>query len=162
MYIIGIDPGSGQEGSTTGVSILKIDAESDTVTLQSTRAIEGGLDGFIDAVLFSPMVAGLWTEDTTIVVEDFVPLLGVPVNDYTPAKIVGAIKVMFYGHTVIQPPAGRKSAVSDAVLKRLGVWSEENTGHHDDVNEATRHAIWYLKNQRNKTILRKGWTNDDN
>lgn len=139
MRILGIDP-----GMRTGVALLDVPNDKPPALIFHEE-ISGGLSGFHEWWDLRP-------EYDVLVVEDYIPRRGVPGN-VEPLRIIGYLHP--YG-PVLQAPAGRKQAVSDDVLKRLGLHLPGEP--HRNEREAVRHAVWWLKKQRHLPTLKSGWS----
>ena len=79
---------------------------------------------------------------------------GIRGADRSPMLIEGAVRFL-WPDAVMQPASGKNTAVSDLALKNLGVYT--TGGHHHDIREATRHGVWYVKNQRHLPTISLGW-----
>lgn len=151
-YILSIDPGG--KGGETGIALGRYN-NTEPYHLVHTWAVKDDVDGFKE-----------WYEDEWIIryfsiapsieviCEHFVNR-NVPGADLTPCFVEGSVRTLF-DHVVLQPASGKNTAVSDEVLKRLGVYTPG--GHHRDITEATRHAVWYVKKSGHKPTLLKGWS----
>ena len=142
--LIAIDP-----GQRTGVAVFKYDDM--LVRCVSSEEVYGGLVGFYDWLGKRTLYPG-----TTIVIEDFILDAWKHSVDLTPVFVIGMVwgwceskKIPF----VKQPPAGRKEAVSDDVLKRAGWYLAGEPNRN--AREATRHGAWWLKNQRHQPTIVK-------
>lgn len=139
MRILAVDP-----GVRSGVALLDVPNTKPPV-LMSHEDISGGLSGFHEWWDLRPSY-------DVLVVEDYIPRRGVPGNQ-EPQRIIGYL----YPYTpVLQAPAGRKQAVSDDVLKRLGLYLPGEPNRN--AREAVRHGIWWLKKQRHLPTLKVGWS----
>jgi hypothetical protein len=139
MIVLGVDP-----GERTGVALLRVPDDS-LPELIEYHEVRGGLEGF-----------RMWWETRPVhdvlVVEDFILRPGVKGVNTTPLQIIGFLQSY---KPEMQPPAGRKKAVSDAVLKRLGLYLPGEPLRN--AREAVRHAVWYLKKRHHIPTLRVGW-----
>lgn len=141
MIILGIDP-----GERTGVAYLEV-LDNTAPVLIGYREVPDGLDGF----------KRWWDEREpydVLVVEDYLVRGGVPQNhSEAPQRIIGFLS----SYTpIMQPPSGRKNAVSDAVLKRLGLYLPGERLRN--AREAVRHAVWFVKKSKHLPTLRVGWS----
>jgi hypothetical protein len=141
MRILGIDP-----GQRTGVAVIEVTDDTAPV-LVSYEEVYGGVNGFT-----------IWWEThppyDVLVAERYIPRGGTPQkNAGAPLGVLGFLDQF---NPVLQTPAGRAVSVSDAVLKRLGLYLPGERLRN--VREAVRHVVWYLKNQRHRPTLVKGWT----
>ena len=128
----------------TGVALLDVPSTKPPALI-SHEEVSGGLSGFHEWWDLRPSY-------DVLVVEDYIPRRGVPGNQ-EPQRIIGYL----HPYTpVLQPPAGRKQAVSDDVLKRLGLHLPGEP--HRNEREAVRHAVWWLKKQRHLPTIRAGWS----
>lgn len=143
---IAVDPGSVR----TGVAMFAFDDK--TVELLSYNEVYGGLKGMLEYLdLKVP------TFVSHFVVEDYI--VHRTAGDPNGLRVIGAIEMWAYlhgrKHVFLQPPSGRKKAVPDDVLKRLGWYLP---GEKDrNAREAVRHGCWWLKKQKHPYILREGW-----
>jgi hypothetical protein len=139
MLILGIDP-----GMRTGIALISAQTDQ-PATLLFSEEVSGGLAGFEQ-----------WWNDRPdydiLVCEDFIPRQGVHGIVHEPNRIIGFLHPWF---PVMQPPAGRKKAVSNDVLKRLGMYLPGEPQRN--ALEAVRHAVVYLKAHRHIPTLRAGW-----
>ena len=146
--LLAIDPG-GKGAGETGIVLLEYSA-AHPATLVYSWAQPGGLDGWL-----------VWYDELRVVAdvvvcEHFVNR-NVPGADLTPCFIEGSVRTL-YRDAVLQGASGKNTAVSDDVLKRLGLWFTGD--HHHDRNEAARHGIWYLKKHGHIPTLKAGWPNE--
>ena len=148
--IASFDPGD--IGGSTGMFLGSYGEHEPLVALRH-EVIPGGIEEFVSRYTDFDYYADIY------LVEDFAPRLGTPVKSYEPAQIVGAVRMMFCPRVVVMPPAFKNTAVSDDVLKRLGLYS--TLGNHHDAREAARHAVRYLKEVvHHEPTIRKGWGDD--
>lgn len=140
--ILGIDP-----GGTTGISLIEFMPATEP-RLIGTNQIPNGLKGFLD-----------WYHKSHhdwdfVVCEDFILRPGIHGVDLTPTYIIGALEALEMNKKKVhlQPPSS-KPLCNDNVLKNLQMFSP-GMGH---ANDATRHAIIYLRGVRHMPTLRKGW-----
>ena len=146
-----IDPGGSGKGETGVVYLgLGVDGELPPEVLESW-AVPGGLEGFREWADHYYVLVGA----KTVVCETFVNR-NIPGADLTPVLIEGAIRYI-RPDTILQPAAGKNTAVPDEVLKRLGLYDIGTGDHHQDRREAARHAIWFLKKNKHLPTLKKGW-----
>ena len=138
MRLLSIDP-----GLRTGVALLDV-LNDKPPTLVFHEEITGGLPGFHEWWDVRP-------DYDVLVCEDYIPRRGVPGN-VEPLRIIGYLHPYI---PVLQPPAGRKQAVSDDVLKRLGMYLPGEPNRN--AREAVRHGVVYLKHHRHLPTLIAGW-----
>ena len=141
-HILSIDPGG--KGGDTGIVLLEYTAETPPVLLDSW-AVPNGLDGFREWHLSTWLTTSL-----TVIVEQFVHFKAVQIET-TPILIEGAVRFI-WPNAVLSPASGKNTAVPDEVMKRLGLYIAGD--HHRDRNEACRHALRWLKNQKHIPTLR--------
>lgn len=148
--ILGIDPGS----EHTGVCLLE--ATEDDLTYEQGLEVHGGPEGVIAHLR---LVGGIYKPDVTVV-EGYEVRRG-QAGDPHGLEVIGAVKFWLADNAllpaVIQPAAGRKQAVSDEALKRLGLYFSGKQNRN--LKEAVRHAVWWAKKQKHLPTLRKGWPN---
>ena len=145
--ILSIDPGG--KGGDTGIVYLGY-TETSPPTLVNSWAVGDGLSGFHDWW----MKIGWSLRTHTVIVEQFVHFKAVQIET-TPILIEGAARFLF-PDAILSPASGKNTAVSDDVLKRLGLYFPGD--HHRDRTEAARHAVRWLKNQRHVPTLKGGWS----
>ena len=143
--ILSIDPGG--KGGETGIVLLGY-FEYATPRLLDSWAVPNGLEGFADWYYE-------W-KDTydafagTVIVEQFMHFKAIQIET-TPILIEGAVRFI-WPNVVLSPASGKNTAVPDEVMKRLGLYIAGD--HHRDRNEACRHALRWLKNQKHVPTLR--------
>lgn len=142
MIYLGVDP-----GERTGVAYLEV-TEDATPVLVHYEEVYGGAAGF----------KRWWDTNRPmahdkLIVEDFILRGGVHGVNIEPVRVIEFLRPH---HPIMQPPAGRRVAVSDAVLKRLGVHLPGERLRN--AREAVRHVIWRLKGERHMPTLRVGWS----
>ena len=139
MRLLGIDP-----GVRTGVALLDVPTDQPP-TLIFSDEIYGGLSGF-----------STWWDTRpdydVLVCEDFILRQGLHGVNLEPVRIIAFLEPYA---PMMQPPAGRKKAVSDETLKRLGLYLPGEKQRN--AREAVRHAVVYLKRIHHVPTLRVGW-----
>lgn len=140
MKILSLDP-----GGTTGVAQLSY-SESEMPILDFVQQVEGGLLGFLG--WWNSLESHHWD---AIVCEDFVLRPSVKFPDLSPVYIIGALTALT-GIVTLQSPS-LKPLCNDDVLKRMDFYTKGKP--HG--NDATRHAIIYLRHMKHKPTLLKGW-----
>ena len=140
--ILGIDP-----GGTTGISLIEFTPGTEPKLL-ATSQVGNGLKGFLR---WHKMATYRWD---FVVCESFTLRPGIHGVDITPAYVIGALEALENPRSKIhfQPPSS-KPLCDDDTLKRLGLYTKA----YPHSNDATRHAIIYLRNVRHMPTLRKGW-----
>lgn len=151
--VLAIDPGGSGNGET-GVVWLALHDDAPPHVFGSW-AVPNGLEGFREWATSSVGHFPLHTGADTVVCETFVNR-NIPGADLTPVLIEGAVRYL-RPDTVLQPAAGKNTAVPDEVLKRLGLYDLGTGDHHQDRREAARHAVWFLKKNKHLPTLKKGW-----
>ncbi len=145
--LLSVDPG-GSGAGTSGVVLLSY-TDTTAPVLEASWAVPDALEGWLGWYDthsdFNPEV---------VVCEHFVNR-NVPGADLTPCFIEGSVCTL-YRYTLLQPAAGKNSAVPNRVLERLGLFSFPRDHHHDQ-REAARHAVWHLKKTEHRPTLRVGW-----
>lgn len=144
MKLISFDP-----GGTTGVAIVQY-SDTEPPRLDSAFQIENGLEGF---VYWARQID--WSEFDAIVCESFILRPSVKFPDLSPVYIIGAMEALISTEIAYQPPSS-KPLCPDDLLKRI----EFYTRGRPHANDATRHAIIYLRNKRNMPALRFCWPED--
>ena len=154
--ILSLDPSAERAISDTGYCYGEFEDNKPFRVLDS-GVVHGGFNGFVSRL--NETQDGLDTLYNRILSADIVVceqfISWEPRADSTPRLIEGIVRYL-RPDTVLQPSSGYKTAVSDDVLKRLGLWTTE--GHHADSRSATRHLIMYLKNNLHRPTLEAGWS----
>lgn len=141
VILLSIDP-----GKRTGVAVVRA-VEDRAPSLLHHEEVYGGLEGFM-----------AWWDTyhphyDVLVVENYIPRAGVSQKDSgDPQRVIGWLSQF---DPLLRPPAGRKRAVSDDAMKRLGMYLAGEPNRN--AREAVRHAIGYLKNSLHEPTLRMGW-----
>ena len=143
-YALCLDP-----GGTTGVAMLAYDEL--TYKVIRTWQIKNGLQGFLDFH---------WDEledmvFQQIICESFDLREGVYGVDLSPVYVIGALEALYpkaLVEIIYQKPS-QKSLCGDDRLRKLGL-HEPGRPH---ANDAVRHGIIYLRNNRHATVLKEGW-----
>lgn len=141
--IISFDP-----GGTTGAAIISYIDKTEPV-LEEAFQIPDGLEGFI-AWWIATDLSGI----DEIVCESFTLRTGVKFPDLSPVYIIGALEAFEAGGRKItyQPPTS-KPICSDDLLRKIGFF----TRGRQHANDATRHAIIYLRSKRHLPTLKMCW-----
>jgi len=154
--LLSIDPG-GKGTGHTGIVLLSYEFDT-TPELIASWAVPDGLEGWLDwhdEQEAADISSTLWPNQ--VVCEHFVNR-NVPGADLTPCFIEGSVRTL-YRHTILQPAAGKNTAVPDTAMAALGFSKKGFKGdHHGDRWEALRHGLWYLKKARHLPTLRVGWS----
>lgn len=143
MIVLGVDP-----GVRTGVALLEV-LDNTAPVLIAYEEVYGGVEGFREWWKTRPAY-------DVLVVEDFILRGGVHGVNIEPVRVIEFLAPFT---PVLQTPAGRKVAVSDKVLKRLGLYLPGERLRN--AREAVRHAVWWVKSQHHIPTLRVGWTGED-
>ena len=155
--ILSLDPSAERTISDTGYCYGEFD-DNKPFRLLDSGVVRGGFNGFVSRL--NETQDGLDTLYNRILSADIVVceqfISWEPRADSTPRLIEGVVRYL-RPDAVLQPSSGYKTAVSDDVLKQLGLWTTE--GHHADSRSATRHLIMYLKNNLHRPTLEAGWIN---
>jgi hypothetical protein len=149
-HLLTIDP-----GVTTGIALGKFD-EHQAYERVAFWAVKEGLEGFIHwyhAEAPIEALMGRWVAERFVLRDnDFVA-------NTEPLRIEGAMEA-FGLHPIYQLRTD-KALAKDQVLKDAGLWvTGKMCGHTDgrDVNDATIHALAYLKKLRHIPTLRRYWS----
>lgn len=148
--LLAIDPG-GRGTGETGVVLLEY-GPSTPATLLNSWAVPDSIEGFRE---WHKGQGDLLSQADVVVCEQFINR-NIRGADLSPLLIEGAVRLL-RPDVVLQPAAGRKSAVPDTALKRLELYEVGTGDHHQDRREAARHAIWYLKKELHLPTIKKGW-----
>lgn len=140
-------------GGTTGYAIFEWGEDSEFV-IKSAGQIPDGLAGFIK--WYGEKHFGDWQ---FVVCESFTLRTGVKFPDLSPVYIIGALEAYedAWNQKVVYQPPTSKPLCNDDILKRLGIYIP-GRGH---ANDALRHGIIYLRNNRHMPTLRKAWPLED-
>lgn len=140
-------------GGTTGYAIIEHD-EYDFEVIESGQ-IDCGLDGFIEA----------WTNSAFglpeyVVCESFTLREGIYGADLSPVYIIGALEALVVADNGRDEPIDihyqepkLKPLCDDERLKKLGL-HKKGMPHR---NDAVRHGIIHLRNNKHKPTLVAGW-----
>lgn len=150
MRLLSIDPGSSKAAvSHTGIVLLDVPTSAQA-TLVESLAVPNGLVGFRDWYFAEQPKPDL------VVCEEFVNR-NIRGADISPLLTEGAVRFL-WPEAVLQPAAGKNTAVSDKALANLGFSKSAFGGdHHQDRWEALRHAVWFLKKRKHLPTLQAGW-----
>lgn len=135
-------------GGTTGVAIIEYDKETEAKVIK-TFQVKGSLKGFLD---FQWDELESWAFDK-IICESFTLREGVYGADLSPVYIIGALEALYPLHEIIYQEPHMKPLCDDQRLKSMGI-HEPGRGHAMD---AVRHGMIYLRNNKHKPTLLKGW-----
>lgn len=142
--ILAIDPGA--QGGTTGVVLAEY-ARAIPFRIVDYTTVGGGYQGFKGFVHLSD-----WDWDV-LVVEDYIPRMGVPNQSSEPPKIVGYAQAwgdMTHRKNVLQQPVERQYVTKD-MLKAFDAYLKG--GNHHDAREAARHALAYVLKQHSHATM---------
>lgn len=134
-------------GGTTGYAITEYDNSG--AHLVKEGQIAGGLNGFLD---FHWDVLEDWTFDF-IVCESFTLREGIFGADLSPVYIIGALEALYPVVPIIYQEPKIKPLCDDKRLQKLGL-HKPGKPHR---NDAVRHAIIYLRNNKHMPTLEAGW-----
>lgn len=150
VLLVAIDP-----GKTTGICLGSYPKEDETYDPEFTY--QASVEQYFQ------FLKALTSEDVpvTVVCEDFILRRGVAMtSDQTsPLYLIGALQYVAFNNRditlVMQKPSAAKQ-VTDEHLEKLDLLQTPKTrwGH---ANDALRHAIMYLKNQRHMPTLEVGF-----
>ena len=153
--LLAIDPGSTRsDKSTTGIVYLE------GLELKDSWSVPNGISGFRD---WANLCLGVdfpydvwlydsWFFNSTVVCETFVDRQ-VRGADRSPMLIEGAVRFL-WPDAVLQSAAGYKTQMPDEAMNALGFTKSTFPGdHHADRWAALRHALLYLRRQKDPTVL---------
>lgn len=140
--ILSLDP-----GGTTGYAL--IDYNDSKFTVHQSGQITGGLHGFLD---FNSDYLSTQHIDT-IVCESFTLREGVYGADLTPVYIIGALEALYPELDIVYQEPKIKPLCDDDRLKKMQK-HEPGKPHR---NDAVRHGLIYLRNNKHKPTLEAGW-----
>ena len=143
----------------TGLCRLSVpDDSSKMPSIEWTGQVDDGYEGLV-------RFGSGWMEGASLLVyESFILRRGGPMtsDQIAPAYGIGVLESQAFEAcipTIGRTPAENKSAVSDAQLKKLGLYGP--TGHDlRHSRDAIRVVVGYLKNSGHRAVLKKGWGND--
>lgn len=144
MRFLSLDP-----GGTTGFAIINY-GRTQAPVVERMGQIEGGLEGFIKWYDMNGRYDWSFT-----VCESFILRPGVHGADITPAYVIGALEALeaAYGAVPVYQKPSQKKLCEDDVLKRIGMY-QVGKPH---ANDAIRHGIIYLRNQKHLPTLKLAW-----
>lgn len=142
MKLLSLDP-----GGTTGYAI--VDYTDSDFKVEYSGQIKGGLAGFLeqDAEMLELHYFDL------IVCESFTLREGIYGADLSPVYIIGALEALYQEKKIVYQEPKLKPLCDDARLKRMGLY-EAGKPHR---NDAVRHAVIYLRNNKHMPTLVAGW-----
>jgi hypothetical protein len=141
--LLSLDP-----GGTTGYALLEVEDDQEA-TLHRTGQIKGSLKGFLDFhwdVLEDMPI-------TKIICESFTLREGIYGADLSPVYIIGALEALYPTTEIVYQEPKLKPLCDDDRLKKLGL-HEPGKPHR---NDAVRHAVIYLRNNKHIPTLVAGW-----
>ncbi len=144
--ILSLDP-----GGKTGAAVIDFD-EKDIKLIYFAEIVDG-LNGFIS---WYKLVQPSYNWDF-VVCEDFTLRPSVRFPDLSPVYIIGALTALQGPENIIFQQPHQKPLCDDSRLKIMG-FHKPGLGH---ANDAIRHGIVYLRNQKHVPTLMKGWANDE-
>ena len=142
MKLLSLDP-----GGTTGYAI--IDFDDKYFRIEDSGQISGGLKGFIE---YDYEKFELECFDI-IVCESFTLREGIYGADLSPVYIIGALEALYQEKDIVYQEPKLKPLCDDERLKRMGFY-ERGKPHR---NDAVRHGIIYLRNNKHMPTLVAGW-----
>lgn len=143
MLVLSLDP-----GGTTGYAVSWVEPETQIEVVRSGQ-IKGGLQGFLD---FHWDVLEDMPFDK-IVCESFTLREGVYGADLSPVYIIGALEALYPTCDIIYQEPKLKPLCDDERLRKLNL-HEPSKPHR---NDAVRHAVIYLRNNKHIPTLVAGW-----
>ncbi len=141
--VLSLDP-----GGTTGYTLASVDDEGPMYIGRSGQ-IKGGLKGFLD--FHWDVLEDL--EISKIICESFTLREGIYGADLSPVYIIGALEALYPTTEIIYQEPKLKPLCDDERLKKLGL-HEPGKPHR---NDATRHLVIYLRNNKHIPTLVAGW-----
>lgn len=142
MRLLSLDP-----GGTTGYAL--IDYDDDYFRIIESGQVAGGLKGFIE--WDSSFFEAIGVE--RIICESFTLREGIYGADLSPVYIIGALEALYQNEEIIYQEPKLKPLCDDERLKKMG-YHERGKPHR---NDALRHAIIYLRNNKHMPTLLAGW-----
>lgn len=141
--MLGVDP-----GGTTGLALF--DYSDNEYELLWKKQVPNSLQGFLDW----HWDEGQFLDLDALVCESFDLRAGI-FPDLSPVYIIGAIEALWpkaVVDIVYQKPS-QKHLCEDPVLKRMNLHSPGRP----HANDAVRHGIIYMRNNKNRQVLKEGW-----
>ena len=139
-------------GGKTGLAIFDFEPNSEAKLIHHEE-VQNGLNGFIAWHLANKKTY----EWDLVVCENFTLRTSVVFPDLSPVYIIGALEALeLLREPVYQSPA-QKHLCDDDRLKVMGL-HKPGLGH---ANDAIRHGIIYLRNNRHMPTLKKGWADNE-
>lgn len=135
-------------GGVTGVAIFEYSVDTEA-ELTHYEQVPGSLRGFLDWYKHNSEQLN-WDE---VVCEDFTLRINVKFPDLSPVYIIGALEALEWPNVPRFQQPTQKPLCDDNRLKKLGLHKPGN-GH---ANDAIRHGIIYLRQNRHMPTLMKGW-----
>lgn len=143
MKILSLDP-----GGTTGYAISTV-APDMPIDIERSGQIKNGLKGFLD--FHWDVLEDI--EFDAIICENFELREGIYGADLSPVYIIGALEALYPITPILYQAPYQKPLVDDDRLKKLYLY-EPGKPHR---NDAVRHAVIYLRNQKHIPTLTAGW-----
>lgn len=148
LYVLGLDP-----GGTTGVAMLRIDPEDDTVRpeLVYLHQISDGRYGFKD------FFEGSSVRDNVIIVSEQWAERNIKGADREPQYIEGSMHMLWDDDNIEYQKPTQKELVPDEWLKQNNLWTEGKRHQMD----ALKHAFAYLRNDGHSATVNSLGGRDD-
>jgi hypothetical protein len=141
--VLSLDP-----GGTTGYAISSID-DSGPMYIGLSGQVKNGLQGFLD---FHWDVLEDY-DFAKIICESFTLREGIYGADLSPVYIIGALEALYPTTEIVYQEPKLKPLCDDDRLKKLNIF-EPGKPHR---NDAVRHAVIYLRNNKHMPTLEAGW-----
>jgi len=141
--VLSLDP-----GGTTGYMLASVDGDA-PIYIGRSGQIKNGLKGFLD--FHWDNLEHLKIDK--IVCESFTLREGIYGADLSPVYIIGALEALYPTTEIIYQEPKLKPLCDDERLKKLGL-HEPGKPHR---NDAIRHAVIYLRNNKHMPTLVAGW-----
>jgi hypothetical protein len=143
QVILSLDP-----GGTTGYAIVLV-TEDDELEIMMQGQIKNGLKGFLD--FHWDVLEDIKIDK--IIAESFTLREGIYGADLTPVYIIGALEALYPTTEIIYQEPKLKPLSDDDRLKHMGL----HIPGKPHMMDAVRHAVIYLRNNKHKPTLEKGW-----
>lgn len=142
MKLLSLDP-----GGTTGYALIEYDDNYFRIT--DSGQVPGGLQGFLewDSDFYEAIGLDL------VVCESFTLREGIYGADLSPVYIIGALEARYDDTEIVYQEPKLKPLCDDDRLKKMG-FHERGKPHR---NDAVRHGIIYLRNNKHMPTLLAGW-----
>ncbi len=135
-------------GGTTGYAIFDY-VDDSAIHILREGQIKGGLNGFLD--FHWDVLEDIQFE--RIICESFTLREGIHGADLSPVSIIGALEALYPTVEIVYQEPKIKPLCTDERLKKLRMYVPGKPHR----NDAVRHAVIYLRNNKHMPTLVAGW-----